>query len=212
MLVGWRKRLFCIGIVLLIAGIAFLILPEYSEYCQSTHANDKYCSTYQIASSFGAFLESHNGAITAIATIFIGWFTFTLKRSTDKLWSEAREQRQEAKVIADRQFENTEKSIRLARDEFISTHRPKIIVREAIIGSVMEGEPITVHYHLANIGETNGRIIRSMVRAEIVPQQGRLLLHGSVENQYDLGEITLGPGAAILLKLDRDTRSGTPII
>jgi len=59
--------------------------------------------------------------------------------------------------------------------------------------------------HLANIGETNGRIIRSMVRAEIVPQQGRLLLHGSVENQYDLGEITLGPGAAILLKLDSDT-------
>src|SRR5882762_3961197 len=70
---------------------------------------------------------------------------------------------------------------------------------------VVEGEPITVHCHLANIGETNGRIIRSMVRAEIVPQQGRLLLHGSVENQYDLGEITLGPGAAILLKLDSDT-------
>ena len=44
-----------------------------------------------------------------------------------------------------------------------------------------------------------------MIKTEIVPRQGRLLLHGSVENQYDLGEITLEPGSAILLKFDTDT-------
>ena len=32
-------------------------------------------------------LDSHNGLVAALAGIAIAWFTFTLKRSTDKLWS-----------------------------------------------------------------------------------------------------------------------------
>jgi hypothetical protein len=47
------------------------------------------------------FLEKHNGAVTGVATVFIAAFTFTLKRSTDKLW-------------------------KLARRDFIATHRPRV--------------------------------------------------------------------------------------
>lgn len=147
-------------------------------------------------------LDRYGALIAAIATGFIAWFTLTLKRSTDKLWTESRLQREQAKVVADRQFETTQESIRLARN---STHRPRIILREAIIGSVLEGEPISVNFHLANIGETTGTIIRSMVKVEVVPEMQRLLLHGSVEPRRELGEITLSPGMAILLKFEGDT-------
>jgi hypothetical protein len=155
---------------------------------------------------FSKFLDHYSALITAIATAAIGYFTFTLKKSTDNLWNESKKQRTEARLAADRQFETTQQSIKLAREEFISSHRPRIILREAIIGSVLEGQPISVHYHLANVGETTGRIIRSSIKVEVVPRGAeRLLLHGSVETQYDLGDIVLGPGTAILLKVEGDT-------
>ena len=44
-----------------------------------------------------------------------------------------------------------------------------------------------------------------MVKVEVVPEMQRLLLHGSVEPRRELGEITLSPGMAILLKFEGDT-------
>jgi hypothetical protein len=38
-----------------------------------------------------------------------------------------------------------------------------------------------------------------------VPRQARFLLHESVETKYDLGEIALGPGAALSIKFEGET-------
>jgi hypothetical protein len=57
------------------------------------------------------FLQAYNGAVTAVATVCIGVFTYVLAR------------------ITHRQAKLTRESIDLARDEFVSTHRPKIVVR-----------------------------------------------------------------------------------
>jgi hypothetical protein len=144
--------------------------------------------------------------LLTIFTALLGVFTYRLWKSTDNLWAESKLQRTENKLTADRQFETTQKSIELARQEFVSTHRPRIILREAIIGSVLEGEPINVSFHLANVGETAGRIVRSSVRVQIVPRSDEsLLLHGSIETEDQLGEISLGPGMAILLKFQGET-------
>jgi hypothetical protein len=56
------------------------------------------------------FLRTYNGAVIAVATVFIGVFTFVLAR------------------ITGRQAKLTRESIELARDEFLSSHRPEIIV------------------------------------------------------------------------------------
>src|SRR6266496_910438 len=53
-------------------------------------------------------LERHNGAVTAVATVFIGVFTWVLA------------------CVSGRQARLTRESIELAREEFIATHRPKI--------------------------------------------------------------------------------------
>jgi hypothetical protein len=51
----------------------------------------------------------------------------------------------------------TNNSINLARDEFISTNRPKLIVRQFQIDPVTPGNPITIHFAMVNIGNTEAR-------------------------------------------------------
>ena len=51
-------------------------------------------------------VDEHNGIVTAIAGITIACFTYTLWRSTDKLWQE------------------TSRAVTAAKDEFIAENRP----------------------------------------------------------------------------------------
>jgi hypothetical protein len=94
--------------------------------------------------------------------------------------------------------EAAQESTNLARTEFNASHRPRIILREAIIGSVLEGNPINVTLHIANVGDNAGKIIRSTIAVEIVSAP-RLFMNSSVEVKSDLGEINLGPGEAMLV-------------
>jgi hypothetical protein len=212
MLRNWRTLLFFALIAVFAIWIqwwASLGFPLDHEICSEPKGSDD-CGSYNVilysAWAFGKTVDRWSALITAIATGAIGYFTLTLKRSTDRLWAESREQRTESSKAAERQFKIAEQSIKLAQDEFVSGHRPRIILREAIIGTVLEGEPISIFYHLANVGETTGRIIRSSVRVEVIPRSNqRLLLHASVENQYDLGEIVLSAGTATLLKFEGET-------
>ena len=57
------------------------------------------------------WIDAHNGAVTAIATIFIALFTIVLAWVS---WRQAR--------LIGRQIE-------LAREEFRATHRPKLVIR-----------------------------------------------------------------------------------
>jgi hypothetical protein len=57
------------------------------------------------------FLEKYNGALTAVATAFIAVFTIVLA------------------VVTGRQARLSRESIDLARQEFIATHRPRVILR-----------------------------------------------------------------------------------
>jgi hypothetical protein len=59
-------------------------------------------------------------------------------------------------------------------------------------------------FHLVNVGESAGTIIRSTIRLEIVGPE-RLLLHESVEPKDDLGAIKLGPGVARLFPFQDDS-------
>jgi hypothetical protein len=95
-----RKRLFWFGAGLLAVGVSFLVFPPYEAYCESDNANDYYCTAYGVAVALGSVIEAHSGAITALATIFIGLFTYTLKRSTDKMWDASERQIKTTRQIA----------------------------------------------------------------------------------------------------------------
>jgi hypothetical protein len=71
---------------LLAAGVALLALPPYAEYCESRQSHQYYCAAYEVALAVGAFVESHNGAITALASAVVAMFTWTLWNSSEKMW------------------------------------------------------------------------------------------------------------------------------
>jgi len=87
----WRIILALVVGILLILSVASLLVQIYGYICtKDEYTGQKECSAYHIAPFIvlyvGEFLEAHNGAVVAIATCFIAWFTLTLKRSTDRLW------------------------------------------------------------------------------------------------------------------------------
>jgi len=70
---------------MLVVGAAFLVVPPYVNYCQQNYADEKYCAAHETVTLFVAFFQTYNGAITALATVVIAGFTWTLWEATDKL-------------------------------------------------------------------------------------------------------------------------------
>src|SRR5438105_3549458 len=115
MLKRFRRTLILSGIALPAWGLIVLLATLYIlNVTNGPHAN-KYAAEqeYQSANSifvklfFSPIVEifgwivHHPEPITALATVFIGWFTWTLKESTNRLWEEAKASRAIAKQAAD---------------------------------------------------------------------------------------------------------------
>lgn len=79
------------------------------------------------------------------------------------------------------------KSIDLARAEYISSNRPRIILRDAyLIGEV-------IHYTLVNLGGTAAKIVESWIFAEFV-EEGTRLRPLLPADHYDLGQTAFAGG------------------
>ena len=99
-----------------------------------------------ILRTFMDAVEKYNGAITAIATIVVAAFTIVLARVTG------------------RQARLTAETIKLAREEFASSHRPRIILRDVCI------DGMDVLYMLVNTGGTKATIIESWIMVEFIAE------------------------------------------
>jgi hypothetical protein len=117
------------GTALLIIAAIFLLFiislftPFYHEVCeknQYTGHND--CATYHIAVAWVVYIGKYGNEYgvfaSAIATMAIAVFTGTLWRATTE---QGRLTRQSIEVA--------NKSIKLGRQEFAATHRPKLFVQ-----------------------------------------------------------------------------------
>ncbi len=85
-------------------------------------------------------LQTYNGAVTAIATVFIGAFTLALV------------------CVTNRQARLTRESIDIANKEFVSTHRPRIIVQSVSSDGYVADHPISINFTYINIGDTPANI------------------------------------------------------
>lgn len=94
----------------------------------------------------------------------------------------------------------------LARKEFISTHRPKIILRDATSEQDME-ELIVMKYILANIGETPAKIVACALNVNVFKGWGfapdNLPAVDSVDS--DIDSIPLKPGEQVHLSFTSPT-------
>ena len=126
-------------ILVALFAASFLFSAEYKICSPNEYTHTKECTPYHYGPYVFAWLvsvaDNHNGLITAIATVFVAIFTWTL-------WSV------------------TGRAVSLAREEFISTHRPKIVLREV---DFVDGRII---YILVNIGGTEATVKESLIRDE----------------------------------------------
>jgi hypothetical protein len=95
--------------------------------------------------------------LLAIFTALLVAFTYRLWKSTEKLWSAGEKQIRQMRAISLKQDIRTEESLRLAREEFIATHRPKVIVR-FIQGPFIENGGQFVWVTVCNVGVNKATI------------------------------------------------------
>ena len=96
-------------------------IPYYGQICEPAgEAKGASCTPYQllpfIVLEAAQFLDKMGGAITAVATIAIAIFTFTLKRATDKLWDAGERQLNLLAETSAAQSKDMQASIRAATD------------------------------------------------------------------------------------------------
>jgi hypothetical protein len=123
-----------------------------------------------------AEILSHAETWTALATIAIAAFTYTLKRSTDKLWT-----------AGERQFD-------LARQEFRSTHRPRMRLKHAWFTDQTAWRlngPLEINLDFVNIGSGPARTTWILYQSVMLEPGQRL----PQKPPYD--EVPLGPDIRI---------------
>jgi hypothetical protein len=124
-------------------------------------------------SFFGLKLKITDSLLAAF-TLGLLIFTGLLWKSTDKLW----------KATID--------TIQLGQREFVSTHRPKLILRQAFAPLPVEDTPIFIQFTISNIGESRAWIVESVFVVELFRQTALVVI----------------PAADGAMQLDTGRRSG----
>jgi hypothetical protein len=148
MLRNWRVILPFALVVLIVIWIqwwASLGFPLEHEICSEPKAPYD-CGSYNIifysAWALGKAVDHWSALITAVATGFVAWFTWTL-------WHTSRQQGR-----------LTLAALNLARAEFLATHRPKIRIKHVWLKSEFAFDsPIRIKVVCVNIGTANARFI-----------------------------------------------------
>jgi hypothetical protein len=136
-----------LGFVLLVSVGTFT--PSYRE-CQRNYeetypgsAKPDYRHLIRvIAKCEGASIDANSATITAVGTILIAAFTLTLWLVTGR-------------------------SLQLARDEFISSHRPKLRMRLLQMDAPQVNGPFKISFTMANIGDTAATIVGVDVKIQV---------------------------------------------
>jgi hypothetical protein len=153
-------------------------IPNYINNKQAKTTNeDPAAGSISIILIVANFLEDHNGAITAIATVFIAYFTLALKS------------------VAGNQQKIMAQQTTIIERQHIATHRPKLIIRDPIV--MMSPQPQTfIQFEIVNSGGSDARTYRSGVEAynmPLVPKRSYIL----IGNKDFLGGETLSPGESM---------------
>jgi len=154
-------------VVLALTAIILFSTPSFNQCTQEYATNGDSNKLKEHISALrwcvGEFIEAYEGSIVAFGTLIIAVFTIVLSIATVKLWSSTAEL---ARL--------TRNSINLAREEFVSSHRPRLRVR-LVNAFLTEGHPVRIQYYVVNIGNTNARIISNDTEIHIERVDGKKL-------------------------------------
>jgi hypothetical protein len=173
-----REKLFwlCAGAALIV--LVFSLVPTHYDICDAAEkSKEERCTPYQVVPfvsiKVAQILDKAGGIITALATIAIALFTFTLKRATDKLWDAGERQLELLTTTNAAQSRDMRESIRVgktAADAAALSARAAVALELPVIrvepgrfvwGKSSEGDQPETEYFdiqwfdLANLGRTN---------------------------------------------------------
>jgi hypothetical protein len=80
----WKPRLILVAIYIFVCFLSVESAECVSECGSYNESYENLSEGYRLFTWLNAHITE--GWVTAVATVFIGWFTLTLRRSTDKLW------------------------------------------------------------------------------------------------------------------------------
>jgi hypothetical protein len=130
-----------------------------------------------------AFLDRHNGVVTALATLAIACFTYNYtsyaqrqwitmhaqlgemhssSAQTDRLIAAATIQSEAAKLSAEtaqQALKISERSIELAQESLRLDQRAWVVVKEMLCSNLTEGQPVTAKITITNTGKTPANAI-----------------------------------------------------
>jgi hypothetical protein len=148
----------------------------------------------------GYFLDEHNGAVSALASVAVAAFTAVLWLSTDKLWAEARAQRQDARKSGLASAISARAALRSARAAQLTAEaaevQAKLLGAQAdllekqhglarlqyfsehrpklkVQDAYLSNDGTAVIYELVNVGGSEATITAGFVAADIVTDQRR---------------------------------------
>jgi hypothetical protein len=194
-----RTLIAILSFVVVIAGLmgALAVSPSY-QHCyteaekesgnENANAADRVKrTTWQFLRCEAVSLNKNNGAVTAVATLIIGAFTLVLWLATS---TQARLTGKTARLI--------EKQIKLAREEFIASHRPIMVVHAVRLldldsARAHHEQPLCAEFRVINAGTSACRVTGSAVYLDILPELDRPYLPELPPNglvparRYDVG-------------------------
>jgi hypothetical protein len=184
----WRQYLAAArtGLIIVDGAALLAVLVSVAPYVANNPSNyasanqqiggnpeNKNFSVFQIVLSgiltFGRWTRFHHDAIEAFSAFGGLLFSGVLTVSTIYLWRETRK----AAEAGAKQAKLTRKSIKLARQEFTATHRPKLRVRNVVIDRPDPKNPLSRPFapnqlmkgqlYVSNIGDSTAYIHESHV-------------------------------------------------
>jgi hypothetical protein len=173
-----NRRPFLIGFLCGCAALSaiFLLSSDVAaqyELCETTKAGTKECAPYSViryAHEVGAALNTYNGVLTAVATILIAYFTFSLRLATDRLWQAGERQLDYLRESSERQL------------------RAYVHVEEAPIR--FSNDVFTVEFRIKNFGQTPAHSVWVNYAFEAVPCKDKEPVRIPVpDDNYSLGSI-----------------------
>lgn len=153
----WLIALTVVAVLLFVGAWEASFIPHYVNEC--TYSYETYVKECAPKNVFlfllretKELIEHNDKVIGALSGAAVAAFTGTLWWSTRGL------------------FRATNASIQLARDEFIATHRPKIIVYGMEVSLPGDDKPRPVHFRFVNTGDTDASV--TLIESKIVYAKG----------------------------------------
>lgn len=150
-----RLTVWAVGIIAILFAASYLCPIRYEICDKPDYGGNQDCYQYHPGPYVIAWLinaaQDYNGLITAIATVFIAWFTLTLRKSSDRL----------ANI--------SEQQTNLLNAQRLIDHRPRLNVRHVSLASeesgpgdlLSLGEKFKGGLAVVNVGGTQATIINS---------------------------------------------------